>query len=130
MTSVIRYVKNTIDGGGSPRVGSTGFDSQLIAVDVFTTAGIAAGANADVLTWTGSGKIKSIVSILMRRTGSGNIGVTDTGEVIPMGAVAQNTHAQFTLDPTGKTINCSIRGHAVPIPTFTTITFLLVIGNY
>ena len=130
MTSVIRYVKNTMDGGGSPCVRSTGSDSQLIAVDVLTTAGIAAGANADVLTWTGSGKIKSIASIFMRRTGSGNIGVTDTGEVIPMGAVAQNTHAQFTLDPTGKAINCSIRGHATPIPTFTTITFLLVIGNY
>lgn len=130
MTSVIRYVKNTMDGGGSPHVGSTGSNSQLIAVDVLTTAGIAANANADVLTWTGSGRIKSIVSVFMRRTGSGNIGVTDTGEVIPMGAVAQNTHTQFSVDDTGTTINCRLRGHATPIPTFTTITFLLVIGNY
>lgn len=130
MTSVIRYVKNTMDGGGSPSVGSTGTDSQLIVVDVFTEAGIAANANADVLTWEGSGTIKSIVSIFMRRTGSGNIGVTDTGEIIPMGAVAQNTHSTFTIDATGKTINCSILANATPIPTFTTISFLLVIGNY
>ena len=130
MTSVIRYVKNTMDGGGSPSVGSTGTDSQLIVVDVFTEAGIAANANADVLTWEGSGRIKSIVSIFMRRTGSGNIGVTDTGEIIPMGAVAENTHSTFTIDATGKTINCSILANATPIPTFTTISFLLVIGNY
>ena len=130
MTSVIRYVKNTMDGGGSPHVGSTGSDSQLIVIDVLTTAGIAANANADVLTWEGSGRIKSIVSIFMRRTGSGNIGVTDTGEIIPMGAVAENTHSTFTIDATGKTINCSILANATPIPTFTTISFLLVIGNY
>jgi hypothetical protein len=129
MTSVIRYVKNTMDGGGSPSVGSTGSDSQLIAIDVFTSAGIAANANANVLTWTGSGKIKSIVSILMRRTGSGNA-PTDTGEIIPMGAVAQNTHSTFTIDATGRTINCRLLATATPIPTFTTISFLLVIGNY
>jgi len=132
MTSVIRYVKNTMDGGGgaNPAVGSTGSDSQLVAIDVYTTAGIAANANADVLTWTGSGKIKSIVSVFMRRTGSGNIGVTDTGEVIPMGEVDQVTHSTFTVDATGKTINCSLLAGATPIPTFTTICFLLVIGNY
>jgi hypothetical protein len=129
MTSVIRYVKNTMDGGGSPAVGSTGSDFQLIAIDVFVTAGIAANANANVLTWTGAGKIKSIVSILMRRTGSGDA-ATDTGEIIPMGAVAQNTHSTFTIDPTGRTINCSVLPNATPIPTFTTISFLLVIGNY
>ena len=132
MTSVIRYVKNTMDGGGgaSPAVGSTGSDSQLVAIDVYTTAGIAANANADVLTWTGSGKIKSILSVFMRRTGSGNIGVTDTGEIIPLGTVAQNTHSTFTVDATGKTINCSLLAGATPIPTSTTISFLLVIGNY
>ena len=132
MTSVIRYVKNTFDGGDptSCQVGSTGFDHQLVAIDVLVTAGIAANANANVLTWTGSGKIKSIVSAFMRRTGSGNIGVTDTGEIIPLGAVAQNTHSTFTVDATGKTINCSLLAGAAPIPTFTTISFLLVIGNY
>jgi hypothetical protein len=129
MVAVIRYVKNAMDGGGSPHVGSTGSDSQLIAVDVYTTAGIAAGANADVLTWAGSGRIKSIASIFMRRTGSGDPN-TDTGEVIPMGAVAQNTHSAFTVDAAGKTINCRLLDNATPIPTFTTITFLLVIGNY
>jgi len=130
MVAVIRYVNNTMDGGGSPCVGSTGADCQLVAIDVLTRAGIAANANANVLTWTGPGKIKSIVSVFMRRTGSGDIGVTDTGEVIPLGAVAQNTHSTFTIDATGKTINCSILPGATPIPTFTKISFLLVIGNY
>jgi hypothetical protein len=129
MVAVIRYVNNTMDGGGSPCVGSTGSDCQLVAIDVFTRAGIAANTNADVLTWTGSGKIKSIVSVFMRRTGSGNP-ATDTGEIIPMGAVAQNTHSTFTIDATGKTINCRLPATATPIPTFTKISFLLVIGNY
>lgn len=131
MTSVIRYVKNTIDGLAPAQagVGSTGFDHQLVVIDVLVAAGIAANANADVLTWTGSGKIKSIVSAFMRRTGSG-VPQTDTGEIIPMGAVAQNTHSTFTVDATGKTINCSLLAGATPIPTFTTISFLLVIGNY
>ena len=131
MTSVIRYVKNTIDGPAPAQagVGSTGSDYQLVAIDVLTTAGIAANANANVLTWTGPGKIKSIVSVFMRRTGSGNP-ATDTGEIIPMGAVAQNTHSTFTVDATGKTINCRLLAGATVIPTFTTISFLLVIGNY
>ena len=130
MTTVIRYVKNTMDGGGSPHVNSTGSDCQLVAIDVYTTAGIAPNANANVLTWTGAGKIRSIVSVFMRRTGSGNIGGTDTGEIIPMGAVAQNTHSTFTIDPTGKTINCRLLAGATAIPTFTTISFLLVIGAH
>jgi hypothetical protein len=129
MVAVIRYVNNTMDGGGSPCVGSTGADCQLVAIDVFTRAGIATNANANVLTWTGPGKIKSIVSVFMRRTGSGDP-ATDTGEIIPLGAVAQNTHSTFTIDATGKTINCSILATATPIPTFTKISFLLVIGNY
>ena len=129
MVAVIRYVNNTMDGGGSPCVGSTGFDCQLVAIDVLTRAGIASGANADVLTWTGPGKIKSIVSVFMRRTGSGDP-ATDTGEIIPLGAVAQDTHSTFTIDATGKTINCRLLATATPIPTFTKISLLLVIGNY
>lgn len=129
MVAVIRYVKNTMDGGGSPCVGSTGSDCQLVAIDVLTRTGIAADANANILTWTGPGKIKSIVSIFMRRTGSGN-NQTDTGEIIPMGAVAQDTHSTFTIDATGKVINCRLLAGATPIPTFTTISLLLVVGNY
>src|SRR3990167_6892221 len=119
MVAVIRYVKNAMDGGGSPCVGSTGSDCQLVAIDILTRAGIAANANANVLTWTGSGKIKSIVSVFMRRTGSGNP-ATDTGEIIPLGAVDQDTHSTFTVDATGKTINCNILAGATPVPTFTT----------
>jgi len=122
MTVAIRYVKNTMDGGGSPAIASTGSDYQLVAIDVLTTAGIAAGANANVLQWTGSGKIKSIASVFMRRTA--------TGEVIPMGAVDQNTHTTITLDVTGKIINIALLAGAPAIPTNTTISFLLVIGNY
>ena len=130
MTSVVRYVKNTTTAANvNTNVASTGADNQLIAIDVLVNAGIAAGANANVLTWTGSGKIKAIISVFMRRTGSGDP-ATDTGEVIPMGAVAQNTHSSFTIDATGKIINCNILANATLLPTFTTISFLLVIGNY
>lgn len=129
MVAVIRYVKNTMDGGGSPCIGSTGSDCQLVAVDVLTRTGIAADANADILTWTGPGKVKSIVSIFMRRTGSGDP-QTDTGEIIPLGEVDQATHSTFTVDATGKTINCRLLAGATPIPTFTTISLLLVVGNY
>ena len=53
-----------------------------------------------------------------------------TGEIIPMGAVAQNTHSTLTLDATGKIINIALLGGATVIPTNTVISFLLVIGNY
>ena len=129
MVAVIRYVRNTMDGGGSPCVGSTGSDCQLVALDVLTRTGIAAGSSADILTWTGPGKIKSVVSVFMRRTGSGDPN-TDTGEVIPLGAVAQNTHSTVTVDAAGKTVTCRLLADATPLPTFTTISLLLVIGTY
>jgi hypothetical protein len=123
MTTVIRYVKNTTtEANVNTQVDSTGADYQLVAIDVTTAAGIAAGANANVLTWTGAGKIKAIVSVFMRRAA--------TGEIIPMGAVAQNTHSTLTLDATGKIINIALLGGATVIPTNTVISFLLVIGNY
>ncbi len=123
MTTVIRYVKNTTTAANvNTQVDSTGADYQLVSIDVTTAAGIAAGANANVLTWTGAGKIKAIVSVFMRRAA--------TGEIIPMGAVAQNTHSTLTLDATGKIINIALLGGATVIPTNTVISFLLVIGNY
>lgn len=127
MTVSVRYVQNTMDGGANtPSIGSTGTDSQLVAIDVTTTAGIAAGENANVLQWTGSGKIKSVFNVFMRR----NVAPNNTGEVIPMGAVAQNTHTTITLDATGKIINIALLAGAPAIPANTTISFLLVIGNY
>jgi hypothetical protein len=123
MTTVIRYVKNTTTAANvNTQVDSIGADYQLVSIDVTTAAGIAAGANANVLTWTGAGKIKAIVSVFMRRAA--------TGEIIPMGAVAQNTHSTITLDATGKIINIALLGGATVIPTNTVISFLLVIGNY
>ncbi len=123
MTSVVRYVKNTTTAPNvDTAIASTGGDYQLVAFDITTTAGIAAGANANILTWTGSGKIKAITSVFMRRS--------TTGEVIPTGAVAQNTHTTITLDATGKIINIALLAGATPIPTNTVISLLLVIGNY
>jgi hypothetical protein len=123
MTSVVRYVKNTTTAPNvDTAIASNGGDYQLVAFDITTTAGIAAGANANILTWTGSGKIKAITSVFMRRS--------TTGEVIPTGAVAQNTHTTITLDVTGKIINIALLAGATPIPTNTVISLLLVIGNY
>ncbi len=123
MTSVIRYVSNTSTAANvNVAVGSTGGDYQLVAFDITTTAGIAAGANANILTWTGAGKIKSIQNIFIRNP--------DDGEVIPMGAVAQNTHTLITLNATGKTINISVPAGGAPLDAGVVVSLLLVIGNY
>ena len=123
MTSVVRYVKNTSTAANvNVAVTSTGKDYQLIAFDITTVAGIAAGAHANMLTWTGAGKIKSILSVFVRNS--------DDGEVIPMGAVAQNTHSLITLDATAKTINIAIPAGGVAIEANAIVSLLLVIGNY
>ena len=82
MTSVVRYVKNTTTAANvNVAVASTGGDYQLVAFDITTAAGIAANANANILTWIGAGKIKSILSVFVRAAGQG--AVAQTGEVIP-----------------------------------------------
>jgi hypothetical protein len=95
MPGVIRYVRNSsrvpnvdID------VSSTGWDYQLIAFDITLSAGIAAGAQAVILTLEGSGEIKSVQTVFIRNP--------QTGEVIPMGAVAQNTPTIRTTDASRK----------------------------
>ena len=129
MTSVVRYVKNTTTAANvNVAVASTGGDYQLIAFDITTAAGIAANANANILTWIGAGKIKSILSVFVRAAGQG--AVAQTGEVIPFGAVAQNTHSTISLDATGRTINIALLAGAPPINAGATISLLLVIGNY
>ena len=122
MTAVIRYVTHTMDGGdNTPAVESTGSDYQLITIDVMSVAGIAAGANANIVTWAGSGKIKSIASILMKAQATqGIVGV----------GVTNGTATNFTIDATGKIINVAVLAGGVAIPANTTICLLLVIGNY
>ena len=123
MTSVIRYVKNTSTAANvNVNVASTGGDYQLVAFDIKTAAGIAGGANANILTWTGAGKIKSILSVFVRNP--------DDGEVIPMGAVAKNTHTLITLDAAAKTLNISIPAGGAAIEAEAVVSLLLVIGNY
>ena len=129
MRSVVRYVKNTTTAANvNVAVASTGGDYQLVAFDITTAAGIAANANANILTWIGAGKIKSILSVFVRAAGQG--AVAQTGEVIPFGAVAQNTHSTITLDATGRIINIALLAGAPPINAGATISLLLVIGNY
>ena len=122
MTSVVRYVKNTSTAANvNTSVASTGGDYQLITIDVTTVAGIAAGANANIVTWAGSGKIKSIASILMKAQATqGIVGV----------GVTNGTATNFTIDATGKIINVAVLAGGVAIPANTTICLLLVIGNY
>jgi hypothetical protein len=123
MTTTIRYVQNTSTAANvNVAVASTGGDYQLVAFDIITAAGIAAGAHANILTWTGSGKIKSIQSVLIRNP--------DTGEIIPLGAVAQNTHTLITLDAAGKTINISVPAGGAALEAGALVSLILVIGNY
>jgi hypothetical protein len=122
MTTSVRYVQNTSTAANvNVNVASTGEDYQLVAFDIITTAGIAAGANANILTWTGAGKIKSIQSVFIRE---------DDGEIIPMGAVVQNTHTLITLDAAGKTINISVPAGGAALGAGALVSLLLVIGNY
>ena len=116
MTSVVRYVQNTTTAANvNTAVGSTGGDYQLISFDIVTTAAIAAGANANVLTWTGAGKIKSISNYTTR-------GANGLYRTIGFDTV--------TIDATGKIINVAVAGGAGNILAGSTLTFLLVIGNY
>jgi len=123
MTTAIRYVQNTSTAANvNVAVASSGGDYQLVAFDIITAAGIAAGANANILTWTGAGKIKSIQSVLIRNP--------DTGEIIPLGAVAQNTHTLITLDAAGKTITISVPAGGAALEAGALVSLILVIGNY
>lgn len=123
MTSVIRYVKSTTTAPNvNTAVGSTGSDYQLVAFDITTTAGIAAGANSNILTWTGAGKIKSIQNVFIRNPAD--------GEVIPLGEVDQATHTIITLNDTGKIINISVPGGGAALDAGCVVSLLLVIGNY
>lgn len=119
MTSVIRHVKNTTTATNvNTEIASTGSDHQLIAFDITTAAAIAAGANADILTWTGAGKIMSIVSFFVRS----NAGVINA-------PIAANP-TSVVIDATGKKINIAIAANGTPVVANSTISMLLVIGNY
>jgi hypothetical protein len=123
MTTSIRYVQNTTPAANvNTSVASTGGDYQLVAFDITIGAGIAANANANILTWTGSGKIKSILAFTPR--------VAATGELLPLGIVAQNTHTLITIDASQKILNVIVPAAGVAIPVNTVISLLLVIGNY
>lgn len=119
MTSVVRYVQNTSTAANvNTAVGSTGGDYQLIAFDIITVAGIAANANANVLTWTGSGKIKSIMSVeVFSQAGAINA---------PSAAAATSV----TIDATGKIINVAVANAGTAIVANSIIKLLLIIGNY
>lgn len=122
MTSVVRYVQNTTTAAGvNTNAGSTGTDYQLVVFDITTTQAIAATANANILTWTGAGKIKSIASVLIKATATqGVIGV----------GITLGTATNFTIDATGKVINLAVLAGGVGIPANATICLTLVIGNY
>ena len=53
-----------------------------------------------------------------------------TGEMIPMGAVEQDTHTLVTIDPTGKIVKVSIPAGGAAILANSLISLTLVIGNY
>ena len=54
----------------------------------------------------------------------------DTGEIIPLGAVAQNTHTLITLDAAAKTINISVPAGGSAMDAGCVVSLVLVIGNY
>lgn len=119
MTVSVRYVQNTIapDAATIP-VGSTGKDSQLVAFDITCTNAIAANASANILQWTGAGKIQSIISFQ----------VLNEAGAINVPAAAATT--SVTIDATGKIINVAVAQNGTAIAAKSIIKLLLVIGNY
>lgn len=119
MTAAFRYVKNTVapDAATIP-IGSTGKDSQLIAFDITCTGGIAANANANILQWTGAGKIQSVISFQILAA-AGGINVPVAGAT-----------TSVTIDATGKIINVAVANGGTAIVANSVIKLLLVIGNY
>ena len=119
MTTSFRYVKNTVLPNAAPiPIGSTGKDSQLIAFDITCTGGIAANANADILQWTGAGKIQSVISFQILAA-AGGINVPDAAAI-----------TSVTIDPTGKIINVAVANNGTAIAANSVIKLLLVVGNY
>lgn len=115
MTSVVRYVTNNT--GVAITVGSTGGDYQLVAYDITLGAQIAANANANILQYTGPGKIKSILLYLVKAAGSVRSPAPALQDVV-------------TIDATGKIINVAVANGGVAIAQNSLVSLLLVIGNY
>jgi len=119
MTVSVRYVQNTIaPNAATIPVGSTGKDSQLVAFDITCTAAIAAGANANILQWTGSGTIQSIMSYQVMAP-DGTINAPSPVNV-----------TKVTIDNTGTIINVNVAASGTAIAAGSLIKLLLVIGNY
>lgn len=119
MTAAFRYVQNTVTPNAATiPIGSTGKDSQLIAFDITCTGGIAANANANILQWTGAGKIQSVISFqVLSNAGAINVPVA-------------NATTSVTIDVTGKIINVAVANGGTAIAANSVIKLLLVIGNY
>jgi len=118
MTTAFRYVQNTVAPNATTiPIGSTGKDSQLIAFDITCTGGITANANANILQWTGAGKIQSVISFQILAAGAINV------------PVAAST-TSVTIDATGKIINVAVANGGTAIAANSVIKLLLVIGNY
>lgn len=121
MTVSIRYVQNTTTAANvNTEIGSNGKDCQLIAFDIKTIAGIAASANADVLTWTGSGKILSVISVCIKSPSGG----------MNFGATTEATSTKVTIDTTGKIIKIAVGSGGNVILANSTISILALVGNY
>lgn len=122
MTSVIRYVRNI---SSAPNVGievsSHGSDTQLIAFDITLAAGLAPATYNTILTWTGAGEIKSILSLFIRDPA--------TGEVIPYGEIYETTHMMRTLDAARKTVTLCVLQDGPTINPGSVVSMLLLIGS-
>lgn len=120
MTSVIRYVKNTTGANNAnTAVNSTGGDYQLIAIDVEITSTIPNNNSPIViLTWTGSGTIKSILSVFIKNDG---------GSICVPSSTARTS---VVLDNAGKSVYVAVDNGGIEIVADSVISLLLVIGNY
>ena len=121
MTTSVRYVQNTSTAVNTNiTVNSTGLDAQLVAFDILLVAGVPQSTTANILQWTGAGNIKSIISALIRE---------------PNGAIVTPptnlTRQRLFLDATQKSVSLQVPNDQTPvIPANSTVSLLLIIGNY
>ena len=118
MTSVVRYIPNQTSNPNGNKVGSTGKDYQLIAYDITLGAEIAAKANADILQYTGSGQIKSLLSYQVK------------GPDGTIRSPAPNLEDKVKITSSGTLINVAVADGGVPIAVNSVVSLLLVVGSY
>lgn len=121
MTTSIRYVQHTTTNNVNELpVGSSGKDSQLLAMDITYNHEITANSNFDILHWTGAGKLQSIISFQVE---------SETGDLYVPHAT-NKTNVTIGEHRGFQSVNVDIPANGTAIAANSVFKLLLVVGNY